>query len=140
MSQKVLRDIFFSVRQLVARGDGRAVDIDLEHCPRADVENAFNARQFCYAVKGLPTIFYAEAMVALPATSKVALLLHECGHIYLRAFGDDKAEVQVDAWVKLHWPLADYCYKDVRYKWRGEKRTAKALETVSWDFVRKMKG
>ncbi len=113
------------------------------HDSRQDRANREDSRAFCYVENsGAPVVHCTKAIEWLPTEARIGVLMHEIGHLVLKAFEDDDAEVDVDEWCVTNFPEAKYAYADVTYytlnKWgqKGEVRVAKSLQTVSPAFVR----
>jgi hypothetical protein len=112
------------------------------HSSRQDQVNREDSRAFCYVENsGTPAIYCTKAIEWLPPEARIGVLLHEIGHLVLKAFEDDESEVDVDEWCVTNFPEAKYAYADVTYytlnKWgkKGEPRVANSLQTVSPAFV-----
>jgi len=137
----VRKELVCLAKYLVAHGASiKLLGVSLEHDPGQDRENLRDPRAFCHVKPDDPgTIFCSAALAELRAPARIAVLLHELGHIELNAFTGDTSEVDVDAWC-MEWPDAHYTYMDAVY-WRADVRkpvTAKNLKHVSYAFVDKI--
>ena len=104
--------------------------------PEQNRRNKLDPRTFCYCSRGDFCIFSAAMLDRLPLTACVGILLHEIGHLHLKAFGGPESEVDVDDWCLNSVPESGYYYGDCSYKnFSGDFRTAKNIEHVSPEFI-----
>lgn len=89
--------------------------IKAKHSNRQDVINESDPRVFCSVEPSKVFIYCAEALEWIEPRIRVAILLHEIGHIYLNAFEGEECEVDVDAWILENFPEAGYGYSNHRY-------------------------
>ena len=115
--------------------------LEVRHDPQQDRVNKKDARAFCYVrADDLGVIYCSKSIEAVEPEVRVAILLHEIGHIVLDAFTDDESEVDVDTWVDTEVPEAGYTYKDVTYERAGRRVTGKNVQWVTPKFVREIHG
>ncbi len=106
--------------------------IRLVRSKKANDQNKEKARQFCFVFPGEYNINYADALLKLPMSFLVGILLHEIAHMVIREGRDP--ELDVDEWVLDKVPEAGYDYRDCHYG----KRVAKNLECVTEAFIEEL--
>ena len=102
-----------------------------------DDRNKKDPRSFCYVTSGTLVIYASLALADLPQVNRFGVMLHEIGHLHLRAFNGDESEVDVDEWCTFKVPESGYVYTDAEYlcPWTKSFVIAKNLETVRYGFV-----
>jgi hypothetical protein len=63
----------------------------VQHCTSADREHAASCRQYAHVFHRRGVICIARAFHRLPETNRLALLLHECGHLLAGPRGGEDA-------------------------------------------------
>lgn len=106
---------------------------------RAEQNNQKSARSFCYVNLDGETIYYSEALTYLDLEFIIGILLHELAHLVVKA-GPVDDEADADSWILEAFPETRYDYDDTVYTspWTGRMRTAKNLQCVSREFVRRL--
>lgn len=118
------------------------LDLGLERSRTQDKHHDRSPRAFCHVEKDKWTIFCTGAMEEIPGTVRIGVLLHEIGHLVLDAFDSelpDGEEVEVDSWIVLMIPEAGYTYTECEHTWRGKIVDALNVQTVSEDFLRRIR-
>lgn len=129
MSKKIEIALCHCMTLLENHGISLPVGVKAVHDVKADKMNAKQARSFAYVVRGVPRIYYSEALTALPLGFVCGILLHELVHIHLDNKPGDP-EVNVDEFITAKLPRAKYTYDNCVYVWNGNKRTANNIECV----------
>lgn len=114
--------------------------VTCKHSNKAEVNNQRSARSFCYVhLDADPVVYYAEALELLDVEYIVGILLHELAHLIVKS-GTVDDEVDADQWVIEAFPEAKYGYDDAVYTspWTHRWRTAKNLQCVSREFIRRL--
>lgn len=117
-----LISLFRRVRTAVGRRSPSMKQIRMDlGCPEARRDHDANPRYYCHAFHRRGKICCAGAMVFLPKTYQVGILLHEFGHL-----GGGRDELAADRWVmkRLGVPLL----------YRGPQ----SLEWASPEYIRKL--
>jgi len=111
--------------------------LQAQHAPAHDPENEHDPRVFCYVKPDRWKIFCSCAVESVSPRVRLGLLLHEIVHLRLDAFKGAGSEVDVDAYILDHLPMAGYTYADHLYRspFTGDDVTAKAVEHVSQVFA-----
>jgi hypothetical protein len=115
--------------------------LKIRHHSDADSFNRHKKpRYFCFTVRGSNIINCSIELEYVPERIRTAILLHEIGHIIQDAFGTDEAEVHVDFWCASVVPGTGYkMLEKIDYvNSDGETKTAKAVESVSPNFLSKI--
>jgi hypothetical protein len=102
-----------------------------------DQANAKSPRAFCHVLQGEMKINCARALEDVSPQVRIGVLLHELGHIYLQAFKQPDAEVQVDEFCIAAVPEAGYHYASHKYYYPHSVAPVMAenVEHVSKNFV-----
>lgn len=117
----------------------RLRNITLKHDPAQDKRNESDPRAFCYAKPDDLGIYCAQALGYLPVAFLYGVLLHEIGHIHLKAFNGEGSEVDVDLWCATDVKNSGYDYDNCYYIDQKEgTRFAESLERVSDKFVHRV--
>lgn len=109
----------------------------LQHSEEQDERNRKDPRAFCFVTEKSPTIYATLALDNLDSQTRVGVLLHEIGHLWLGAFGDAQVEVDVDEFCAMKVPESKYHYASCSYlsPWSGHAVLAQNIERVSPEFV-----
>ncbi len=96
--------------------------IKLKHCKQADIDHIIDNRVYCHTNHYPEVICYAKAFKHLPQNNKLAILLHEVGHIYTNY----STEAEANDWVKKMFGIRIY-YVDTKY--------CRKLETIEQIYI-----
>ncbi len=113
--------------------------VRMKHSAIAEQNNKKSSRSFCYVNLNGETIYYAESLAYLDTEFIIGILLHELAHLIVKT-GPVDDEVDADLWILEAFPMAKYGYEDAVYASAatGRLRTAKNLQCVSREFLRKL--
>ena len=115
----------------------RTPNYRLEYSEDADQEHLENPRQFCFVTPDNWVIYCSRAIEDVSPNVRIAILLHEIGHLHCDAFLGDESEVDVDTWVLQEFPDAGYTYMNHRFysQVHGDDVVAKNVQHVHDSFV-----
>lgn len=117
-----------------------ASDIKIAFDPEAENYNKQKKpRYFCYTTPKSNLIRSSVELENVPERVRTAIVLHEIGHILLKAFGNDTVEVDVDTFC-TEITDGDYKMQDkLRYVNKdGDVKLARSVETVSGKFLQEV--